>query len=84
MLQIISASDLFVCFKTGSHYVTLAALELIMWTWLALNSEIHLSLIPKYRVKVYTTMPSLLPRTSTRHQVQEAGAYFPEVFTSGD
>jgi hypothetical protein len=26
-------------------------------------------------------MPGLLPRTYTRHQVQEAGLYFPEVFT---
>lgn len=38
---------------------------------------------PALGLKTCATMPSLLPRTSTRHQVQEAGVYFPEVFTEG-
>lgn len=36
-------SHLLLLFETGRHYV---ALELAMWTRLALNSEIHLPLAP--------------------------------------
>lgn len=49
--------SLFSVFETGSDYVALAALELIMWTRLVSNSQrLAYLCLPLLVLKVYTTV----------------------------